>query len=527
MNTEPTDRKELRRQKVAIGIVIVACLLVYGKSVHYDFVLFDDASHTYDNHYLNPLTWSSFVHIWTNVYDRLYIPLSYTVYGALVWIGHVLGGPDVSDTGATINPHVFHAANVLLHSANSVLVYCILQLFTKRSGASLLGALVFTLHPLQVESVGWVSELRGLLSATCGLSAVLVYLRRAHKWYYMLVSVLMVAALLAKPSAVAFPIIAVIIDAAINKRAWREYALHALPWVAAAIAIAWLTGGQRSQGNYALVAPWQRTFVAADAIVFYFSKLLWPGGLAVDYGRTPQIALADRRVFIEWAIPPIIAAICWLYRKSAAWLAVGSLVALAALLPVLGLVPFTFQYYSTVADRYAYVAMLGPAIAVASLVARRPRWEAGAMVIVMALAIVSAQRCTVWTYTNTLMAAQMRVNSRSVFAHDAYGHIAERRGDYATALGEYRAVIAERVDLASGHYNAGRCLEALRDNQHAESEYITAIQMDPSYAPAHYRLGKLLVGLGRIKESDREQHRAVELDPYFRCEPLIVLPDTK
>lgn len=511
-------------ERLILCVLAIAALFKYSWTMSYDFVLFDDNGHTYENRYLNPLTWHSFVHLWTHAYDRLYIPISYTIYGAFVALSHIGGGPGASDTGALLNPHWFHAANVALHALNVILVYLILRQFRAHPGSAFIGAYCYIAHPLVVESVAWISELRGLLSAAFGFAAILVYMlshrpeRRGNQIVsYIFVSVLMIASMLSKPSGVVFPLIALLIDRYVHRRQWKQYVVEALPWLAFAALVAVVTGGQRSSGAYTLVTPLQRTFVAGDAIGFYLGKLFWPFDLAVDYGRTPAVALADHAVYIEWLLAPSIAAVCWFTRKKIPWLSLAVLVSLAALLPVLGLVPFTFQYYSTVADRYAYVALLGPAIVLAQIPfikdnKLQPGWLVF-LVFVVVVGGVAHHRLKDWKNTQTLMTAELAVNPHSVFAHDAFGQIAYRKGNYLDALNEYRQVIGERPDLASGHYNSANCLAALGREREAEAEYVTAVQLKPDYALAYMKWGQLLLSEGKIAQARQELETARSIDP--------------
>jgi hypothetical protein len=113
---------------------------------------------------------------------------------------------------------------------------------------------------------------------------------------------------------------------------------------------------------------WQRPFIAGDALAFYLFKTVAPINLCVEYGRTPQLAMSRWWSYFVWAVPVVLLAFSYVNRRRhpTAWL--GSLVFVAFLLPTLGLVPFSYQAYSTVADRYAYLSMIGVGLIVADAV---------------------------------------------------------------------------------------------------------------------------------------------------------------
>ncbi len=499
-------------------LIALLVLVVFHGVVGHDFIFFDDHIHVYENPHFNPLSWSSLGYFWTHIYERLYIPASYTVYGALVAISRLSGISHVSDLPTTLNPHIFHFANLALHIANAIMAYEILRWIAKNDRAAAVGAMLFALHPIQVEAVAWVAELRGLLAAAFGFGAILAYLRYSDtplKRRYVAATLLAILAILSKPSAVVIALLALVIDRYVHRRPWRTYALELGLWLVVGIVVAVVTGANSSDGAFKIVAPFQRTFVAADAIVFFLCKLFVPLHLSVDYGRTPQVALADPRIYAEWLVPPAIAIGCWLTRKRWPLLSLGALVSLIALFPVLGLVPFSFQYYSTVADRYAYVAMLGPAMLVAKVCARVP---AGVVLVVLSSTVgfasqVAQSRVNDWKDSRTLMRQQMTVNPDSPFAHFVFGHYAEDAKDYKAALLEYQAIIRERPDLWSGHYDAARCYAALGDLRNAETEFLTTVQLKPDTAHAYQGWGRVLVREGKRDQALAEFEKAKAIDP--------------
>jgi hypothetical protein len=104
---------------------------------------------------------------------------------------------------------------------------------------------------------------------------------------------------------------------------------------------------------------WQRPFIAGDALAFYLYKTFVPIDLCVDYGRTPPWVMSHAWGYVAWAIPVGLLVVCYRYRERRPLTWLGALMFVTFLLPTLGLVPFAYQAYSTVADRYAYLALIG------------------------------------------------------------------------------------------------------------------------------------------------------------------------
>jgi tetratricopeptide (TPR) repeat protein len=197
------------------------------------------------------------------------------------------------------------------------------------------------------------------------------------------------------------------------------------------IVIIWMVVARASQQTYGIIgaAPVLRPLVALDAIAFYLGKIVWPVGLAVDYGRMPQVAQDQGWLWWTWIIPVGLAGL--LVWKPKRELIAAGLLLVIAIAPVLGLTPFLFQYYSTVADHYLYVAMIGPALALAWVVWR---WDAKWVRVTVGMALVvlallSIRQAGVWRNDETLFAHTIHVNPNSFSSHHNLGSYLVRQGD--------------------------------------------------------------------------------------------------
>src|SRR6202012_806581 len=141
-------------------------------------------------------------------------------------------------------------------------------------------------------------------------------------------------------------------------RTWRQIWRSLWPWAVLAVACAAVARLAPPAPHIATeVALWQRPLIAVDALAFYMGKLAWPASLAVDYGRRPAVVIRSHIYYLTWLAPAAVAALLWAFRRRAQVLVAASLVFLAGVAPVLGLVRFDSQDYSTVADHYLYLPM--------------------------------------------------------------------------------------------------------------------------------------------------------------------------
>ena len=442
--SRPTTRRPTSLPRTSVGwpyaVLVFAVFVTYGQSLGHDFVDWDDDKNVTANPYLAETTWHNVARFWRESYFTRYTPLSYTLYSAQAWLARI---PDAAGN-PTFSPWVFHAVNLLLHLACVLLVYRLLIVLLGSSKAACLGALLFALHPLQAESVGWVSGQGGLLSAAFSLLALLLYLRcgdrspidlagcfrlivepwpgRSRWLWYLAASLAYLAALLAKPSAVCVPVIASVLDLRIPRKSWRTSALLLLPWYLLAIGVYLLTSQQRPGSTVFLPPWWIRPFLAGNALLFYLAKLAWPMGLVIQYPRSPQLVMAERGIYFAWLLPVVLLGLAWRFRSYGPWLLCAGWF-VAALAPALGLVRFDYQHFSTVADRYAYLALVAPSLAFAWCFGRSASRGvlAAAGGILLLLSILTMLQVRHWRNNQTLFDYTLSINPHSEVAARRFG----------------------------------------------------------------------------------------------------------
>jgi hypothetical protein len=205
---------------------------------------------------------------------------------------------------------------------------------------------------------------------------------------------------------------------------------------------------------------WARPLIVADSITFYLGKLVYPVALGVDYGRRPEVVLSARWTYLEWLVPVAIALLMLSMRKRRPWLLAAGIIFVVAILPVSGIATFLFQFTSTTADHYLYLAMLAPAIALACLLREydRPVLVVTACFALLLLAARSVMQTTVWRDDETLFSNALEVNPDSFVAHNNLGHWYVQHRDDDSAIDEFRAAIKANPDFPDAYGNLADAL---------------------------------------------------------------------
>lgn len=500
---EPSER---RSAVLAALLALAVTLAVFLPVAHFGYVDWDDTIHICDNPYLNPVTFPHVLHFWQKPYHNLFVPLSYTVYALLALLAR-LPAPIVGPRGEPVfyNPHVFHLANLILHLVNVLLVYLLLRRVVKNPWAACGGTLLFALHPAQVESVAWISELRGLLGNGLSLTALWLYLRFAllspapenrvtRRWLYAAALGVFVLALLAKPSAVVTPVLAALLDAVVARRAARVILRSLLGWGIVAGAVVLLTRDVQAVPSFLVVPLWQRPFVAGDALAFYIGQTLLPWRFGIDYGRSPLFVLDHAWGYVTWLLPAAVGGLLWVGRRRFPMLPFATGLFAVVLLPVLGFFPFIYQNYSTVADRYLYLAMLGPALALAWALsrARGPVSPALCAVVLLALALRSGTQVSYWRDNETLFRHAVAVYPGSAAMHNLLGLALEERGETSEALAHFARATRLRPNFTPAEVNYGDELLACGQSKAAMAEYRLILRQTPGEPGAEAGLGEAL-----------------------------------
>jgi hypothetical protein len=266
-----------------------------------------------------------------------------------------------------------------------------------------------------------------------------------------LATVIFVLALLAKPTAVVVPVVAWLLDIWGWPRTWRTRRPAVLAWLVIAMLWGFCTTRVQPATHVLLTFPlWARPLIAGDAVAFYLYKFVFPLWLGLDYGRTPEVVLAQSWLWLTGPVPWGLAVWLWCKRAQVPWLTTAAGVGVTGVLPVLGFIPFDFQTYSTVADHYMYIAMLGPALVLAWGLAQSPRrvLTVGCVVVLGVWGIRSAWQTRYWHTTMSLFEHALTVNPGSAAAHNNLGLALADQGKLDLGIAHCQRALEIRPDFA-------------------------------------------------------------------------------
>lgn len=512
--------KVLRPHLTQICLILLAVFLVFGVALSFSFVSLDDSRHLQDNPAVAQFSLEGLKNIWSRPYFGMYAPMTYTLWSGQMAFSKLIGQ---SENSAVI----FHLSNILLHSLNALLVYALLlQLGVKKSFAAI-ASLIFALHPLQVESVAWVSSFRDLLSAFWGLLFLnllipTILLPKQSVWRQILLSFLFLAALLAKPSAVILVCLTLFCFYFLRKKLRFSDVVSIVLWGLMAVAMTVIMKKMQPDTSVDLAPGFgERILLSLQAISFYVQKILWPAGLTPDYGLSPTYILTNWQnqgwAYVTFALAALgIGATLWFAGRKKPW-TLGLVFALISILPYTGLVIFNFQNVSIVADRYLYFAMIGVGWSFVSLLAMPQvpqKIDVGlGTIIVMILATLTFQQSGVWKNDENLFTHMLHTNDRSFYAYGGLGNLLVVQGKAKEAQPYLEKAIALRPAYPQAIANLGRSLEMQGKPQDALPKYVQAINIDRNFVGAYISLADLLLRAGRLKEAMETVAHGLEIAP--------------
>jgi len=400
-----------------------------------------------------------------------------------------------------------------------------------------LGAALWALHPVQVESVAWISEMKNAESGLFFLLSIFFFvkgagastpkLHAADSWNYGLTLVFAILAMASKSSTVILPVVLCLCGWWMDG-SWRRNLIKVVPiflmsLVTAAVTIwtQWLNGAMDPQ----LARSWpERLASAGDAIWFYLGKLAWPHPLLVVYPRW-QIDPSQWLEYLPLVVAITVLAIFWINRDawSRAWFLTFAYF-LVALLPILGLVNNTFFRYSLVADHFQYLASMGP-LALAGVGMTRladftfpnRRWLQSSLGAGVLLILGSLSWQENWSYESeqTLWTHTLAKDPDCWVGHNNLGNILFHNGDIDAGMSHLRRALEIRPNYAEAHYNLGVLLEQKGQAAEAFSEFQTAVKINPNFPEAHNDLGVAFSQKGQRQEAIAQFEEALRLKPDF------------
>ena len=532
-------RNRLRAEFITGLILIFVTAAAYWQLAECDFVGFDDYVQLVDNPYLHEGITAKTI-AWAFSFE------SATYWHPLTWLSHMLGFQMFG-----FKPGMQHLINLFFHVANTLLLFFVLKRMTGALWQSAFVAGLFALHPINVESVAWVTERKNVLSTFFWMLTMLAYFyytSRPGVLRYLAVFAALALGLMAKPMLVTMPFVLLLLDywplerfrmsrpagnagpetgtfvnSDYQPRPGYRLFLEKIPLlVLSAISINLSALSVQNLDTTILTGSVSMKLKIANALVsyiVYIKKMLWPSGLAVLYPYPETVPLwqaAGAGLLLAGVTMLVFRKI-----KLQPYLGVGWLWFIGTLVPVIGLVQVGL--WPAMADRFAYVPAIGLFIMIAwglSDILSKQRYSKVMLGILTAGILSALMICTwlqsaYWKSSLDLFERAVQVTANNWLAHNNLGTAKFNKGQVDEAIGHYKTALSIKPDYITPHYNLGNLFLNQGKIKQAAFHLKEALKIKPEDAYSHYSYGNLLVKQGRLEEAVSHFLEVIKSDPEY------------
>lgn len=513
---------------LAIGLVLaVMTLVVYLPVRNFDFINYDDPEYVAQNVMIQrapigeAIKWA-----FTSAYSFNWHPVT--------WMSHLL---DCRMFG--VKPGAHHLVNVVLHIANTILLFGLFRRMTRATWESAFVAGIFAVHPLHVESVAWICERKDVLSTFFWLLTTWAYVQfvqgrgdkaRARRWYIVALACFALG-LMSKPMLVTLPFTLLLLDFWPLRRMsfgpadggrglqlpFRSLLLEKIPFFFLTVASSLTTFlVQRSEGAVADTQVFPVGLRVANAFISYvryLGKTFWPDDLMIFYPY-PETWPVWQSALAAAVIVFISVAVLW-KAKAVPFLAVGWFWFIGTLVPVIGLVQVGIQ---SMADRYMYVPLIGLSIMMAwglgPVLHSRLMLARGILgVMIIACLVLTSRQLRHWRDSVSVFEHAISIEPNHVMAHVMAGNAYTDRADVEKAMHHYGEALKRSPNFAEVHYNLGNLLMHQSRAGDAVKHYEKAVELRADYIDARANLAVALSSLGRNAEALAHEEAALKQRP--------------
>jgi Flp pilus assembly protein TadD len=499
-------------------LLVIATIVSFEQVRNFDFINFDDQVYITNNQYVRSgLTLDSIIWAFTDSSRLFWHPLT--------WLSHML---DCQLFGLDAGRH--HTVNLLLHLANTLLLFNVLTQMTKAPWRSFFVAGAFALHPMHVESVAWVAERKDVLSTLFWMLTMTAYLRYVKRLVlsrYLFTLMLFILGLMAKPMLVTLPFVLLLLDywplermritkqqvdyAATNNIEQKPIGyllLEKVPFLIFSVVFGIITFTDKNKyGVLSMIenlSPSKQIGNAIVSYVVYIYKMIWPSRLAILYLHQGN-SLSMVKVALSGALLLLISLFVYTARKRK-YLTVGWLWYLGVLLPVIGFIQTGGQAW---ADRYSYIPLIGLFIIVAwganELLAKlRYREIASAALacsVLLICAICTRIQVQYWRNNTTIFERAIKVTKNNYVAYCSLAELFLQEGKTQQAIEYFTEALRAKPDFIGALNNLGYALARQGKFAEAEGYYSKALQIKPEFIEARNNLAQALAHQGKFDEA--------------------------
>ena len=513
---EETNVAIFNRKDWILGLILVGAVIVAYLPIWHAGFIWDDDFYVTNNKLLSAS--GGLWRIWFTAHTQSqYFPLVFTTlrFECELW---------------GLNPLGYHLVNVCLHIANALLIWTLLKRLALPG--AWFAAAIFALHPVQVETVAWVTELKNTESTLFYLLAIFAWLNfcAGRGWrFYALAFVLYVLALFAKTTACTLPAVMLLLLWLKGEPVDRKRFFQTLPFLMAGVAMGLLSvWWEKHLGNYQpqhrlLGGPLDRVLIAAHALWFYAAKFFWPVNLTFSYPRW-KIDISDWRPYFWLAGCLVVAAALWLNRHRIGRRPIAAILFFAAVLsPMLDFFPTYTFYYSYLADHYQYFACLGLTVLfVGMAIWLSQRFQINlcmqrglATMLLLVLGILTWRQCDTYVDAETLWRTTIQRNPDSWMARLNLGNLLVTKGKTDEAIGQFQRALQINTNDADIYYDLGNALLQKGDADEAITYFRQALQIEPDYVEAHNNFGNALLQKRKPDEAITQFQKALQSQPEY------------
>ncbi|MBN2272329.1 MAG: tetratricopeptide repeat protein [Sedimentisphaerales bacterium] len=528
-------REFLAKYKCVLICVFLVCGIpaVYWQVLRSDFVNIDDTVYVTENPHIKTGLSTENVK-WVFSIGKV------AYWHPLTWLSHML---DCQLYG--LRPGLHHLTSLALHIANSLLVFLVFKGMTGAVWQSAFVAAVFAFHPVNVDSVAWVAERKNVLSTLFWLLTMWIYAGYVTKGgarLYLLALGFFTLGLLAKPMLITLPFAMLLLDywplgrlslkrlpgrsgkskmldsrtLHFSRLVWEKLPFFALSFVS--VFLSFLSMKRLGITTSTNLIPMKlRLANAAVSYVRYIDKIICPRKLAVFYPYPMDVAIW-RSLGAVLLLACVSFVLIWVLRRRA-YLSVGWLWFIGTLFPVIGLVQAGL--WPAIADRWAYVPMIGVLIIVAwgagDLAAK---WRLPTSVLILAggvclsvLTFCAYRQAGYWRNSRTLFGHALDVTTDNYIAHLNFANTFMKEGKTAEAMAHYAKAVEIHPAFDDAHYNLGVGFSLQEAYEQAIKEYRIALNLNPGHFNARLRLAEALTRTGRLDEAVGQFEKLLQKEP--------------
>ncbi|MDY6861634.1 MAG: tetratricopeptide repeat protein [Thermodesulfobacteriota bacterium] len=495
-----------------IGSIVLINLIIFGGSIGFDFVNWDDYEYICDNRLIKNLSLHNIKEIFTSFYAGTYVPFVFLSFS----FEYLLYG---------LAPFVYHTTNITFHIFNNILVFFLIFRLSNSFLVSAICALLFGVHPIHVESVVWVTARKDVLSAFFFLLSIIYYLFYNSK--YCLSLLFFICALLSKPMVITLPFILILCDYYLYGSFYnKKYLLKKIPFFIISFIFAIITVISQHRGDAIshsqLISIFDNILIALKGVVFYLEKTILPINLSAFYPYPKVVSIVYPSFFLPLIILGGIIFFAYFSRKFTKKILFCSLFFIITLLPVLKLVPFGDV---PVADRFMYIPSIGlffmAGIAFNWIYHKQMRWNKPKKISIMLILFIvvasystlTIRRTAVWKDGESLWLDVIKQYPEVPQAHNNLGIIYKKKGMIEEAFAEFNKALSLSSKYIDVHNNIGLIYEEKLMLNEAINEYRKALGIDPDNIVSLNNLGNIYYKKGLLNKALFYNRKAMGIEP--------------